>query len=126
MYIAAPDISTIVWKEDASLPAVFHPLHSNMNQHLFEKNLCSQSSHNENYRQFPLRTEAIMCIPQSQHFSWYKDEWDTKEGIGKSVKNVLYEQQCPKRYLSDWSNIEQRNIQACIPMSEGIGQLVSQ
>jgi len=29
-----------------------------------------------------------------------KDEWDTKEGTGKSMKNALYVQQCGKRHLS--------------------------
>jgi len=29
-----------------------------------------------------------------------KDEWDTKEGPGKSMKNVLYIQQHGKRHLA--------------------------
>ena len=28
-----------------------------------------------------------------------KDEWDTKEAIGKSMKNALYVLQCAKRHL---------------------------
>jgi len=40
-------------------------------------------------------------------FTVNKDEWDTKEGSGKSKKNVLYVQRYGKRYLSDWSSIEQ-------------------
>jgi len=34
--------------------------------------------------------EAIMCLPQNWHFMESKDEWDTKEGPGKSMKNILY------------------------------------
>jgi len=30
-----------------------------------------------------------------------KDEWDTKEGRGKSMKNALHVQQYGKRHLSD-------------------------
>jgi len=29
-----------------------------------------------------------------------KDEWNTKEGTGKSMKNALHVQQCDKRYFS--------------------------
>jgi len=63
-------------------------LYSSMNQQLFEKNLCNQSSLYENYGWFLLRIEAIMCILQNQHFFVVsKDEWDTKEGTGKSMKS---------------------------------------
>jgi len=82
----------------ASLPAVFNLLCSNMNQQLFEKNLCNQSSHYENYRQFLLWIEAITCLPQIPTlFMMSKDEWDTKEGTGKSLKNALHAQWYQKR-----------------------------
>jgi len=35
-----------------------------------------------------------------------KDEWDTKEGTGKSMKNALYVLQYAKRHLSGRSNVE--------------------
>jgi len=38
------------------------PLYSTMNQQLFEKNLCNQSSHYENREWFPLQMEAIHKI----------------------------------------------------------------
>jgi len=44
-----------------------------------------------------------------------KDEWGTKEGTGKFMKNMLYEQQYPKRHLSGWSNVEQWKNQAHVP-----------
>ena len=36
-----------------------------------------------------------------------KDEWDTKEDTGKSMKNALYVLQYAKRHLSGRSDIEQ-------------------
>ena len=36
-----------------------------------------------------------------------KDEWDTKEGTGKSMRNTLYILQYAKRHLSGWSNLKQ-------------------
>jgi len=42
--------------------------------------------------------EAIMCLPQTES-TLSKDEWDTKEGSGKSMKNALYVQQYGKRHL---------------------------
>jgi len=44
---------------------------------------------------------------QIDTFTVRKDEWDTKEGTGKSMENALYVQQCGKRHLSGWSNIKQ-------------------
>jgi len=54
-----------------------------------------------------------------------KDEWDTKEGRGKSMNNA---QQYGKRHLSGWSEVEQRKIKpvalAIVELleSEGIRQ----
>jgi len=61
-------------KEDTLLPAMFNWLYSITNQQLFKKNYCNQSSHNENYRQFLLLMEAIVCLPQSVDFVVRKDE----------------------------------------------------
>jgi len=47
-----PTYVFVIWKEDTSLPAMFNPLYSSMNQQL-KNNFHNQSSHNENYRQFP-------------------------------------------------------------------------
>jgi len=52
-------------EEDVSLSAMVNQLYSSMNQQLFEKNLCNQSSHYENYGQFPLQMEAIMSLPEN-------------------------------------------------------------
>ena len=40
-------------------------------------------------------------------FAVSKDEWDTKEDTGKSMKNALYILQYAKRYLSGRSDVEQ-------------------
>ena len=40
-------------------------------------------------------------------FSVSKDEWDTKEDTGKSMKNALYILWYAKRYLSGRSDVEQ-------------------
>jgi len=77
-------------------------LYSSTNQKLFEKNFCNQSSHHENYWRFLLWIEAIMCIL----FVVSKDEWDTKEGTGKSMKSTFYEHRCLKRHLSGWSEVQ--------------------
>jgi len=45
--------------------------------------------------------EVITCLPQNRHFFVVnKDEWHTKEGHGKSMKNPLHVQQYGKRHLS--------------------------
>ena len=58
-------------------------LHSNTNQEPFEKHLCNQSSHYEKYRYIgkPSRATAKLTL-----FAVNKDEWDTKEDTGKSMK----------------------------------------
>ena len=40
-------------------------------------------------------------------FAVSKDEWDTKEDTGKSMKNALYVLRYAKRHLSGRSDIEQ-------------------
>jgi len=58
-----------------------------------------------------------------------KDEWDTKEGIGKSMKSTLYEQRCLKRHLLTLSSEKIKPVSFAILVthwSEGIRQLVSQ
>jgi len=96
----------IVWKEDASLPALFNPLCSSMNQQLFKKNFYNQSSHYENYRRF--NGSHHMPTTKSTLFVVNKDEWYTKEGHGKSMKNALYVQQYSKRHPLGWSDVEQQ------------------
>ena len=44
---------------------------------------------------------------KSTLFTVSKDEWDTKEDTGKSMKNSLYVLRYSKRHLSGISNVEQ-------------------
>ena len=65
-------------------------------------------------------------------FAVSKDEWDTKEDTGKSMKNALYVLQYAKRHLSGRSNIKQwKNYPIALAviklrLFEGIRQLLSQ
>jgi len=105
---ARPTYVFIVWKEDASSPAMFNLLCSSTNQQLFEKNFCNQSSRYENYGRF--NGSHHVSTTKSTLFVVNKDEWYTKEDRGKSMKNALYVQRYGKRHLLGWSDIEQRKI----------------
>ena len=62
-----------------------------MNQELFDKHLCYQNSCYEKYGRFPLREgKPSRAIAKLTLFAVSKDEWDTKEDAGKSMKNALY------------------------------------
>ena len=76
---------------------MFDLLHSSMNQEVFEKHLCIKSSHYENMDGF-LSKPSLFIVS--------KDEWNTKEDTGKSLKNALHVLWCAKRHLSGWSDIE--------------------
>jgi len=68
-----------------------------MNQKLFEKHLYNQGSHYEKYGRFPLH--KVHATTESTLFTVSKDEWNIKEGTGKSLKNALDILQYAKRYL---------------------------
>jgi len=61
-----------------------------------------------NWQLFEKNHEKISIMKLSHHlptikltlFLVSKDEWDTKEGTGKSMKNALHVQWYGKRYLS--------------------------
>jgi len=55
-----------------------------------------------------------------------EDEWDTKEGPGKSMKNALYILQCAKRHTKQRQIVKEiKPIAFKLRLSEGIRQLVS-
>ena len=64
---------------------MFNPLHSISDLELFKKHLCNRNSHFEKYGRFLLHATT-----RSTLFAVSKDEWDTKEETGKSMKNALY------------------------------------
>ena len=57
-----------------------------------------KNSHYEKYERFTLQWETIMCYHQIDTFTVSKDEWDTKEDTGKSMKNALYVLRYAKRH----------------------------
>ena len=115
----------------ASLSAMFNPLHSSTNQELFEKHLCYQNSHYENTDDFRYEGKPSCAIAKSTLFAVSKDEWDTKEDTGKSMKNALYVLWYAKRHLSGPKR--RRTVKKIKPvalavielrLSEGISQSV--
>ena len=78
---------------------MFNPLHSISDQELFEKHLCNQNSHYENTDDFHYEGKPSRATTKSTLFAVSKDEWDTKEDTGKSMKNTLYVLQYAKSRL---------------------------
>jgi len=58
----------IVWKEDTSLPAMFNPLCSSMNQQLFKWTFVIKVA---TMKITDDLMEAITCLPLNWHFSWW-------------------------------------------------------
>jgi len=72
-----------------SISLLFNSLHSSMNQELCEKNLCNQGSH---YKKYTPLCKGSHRVPttKSTLFTVSKDEWNTKEDTGKSLKKTLH------------------------------------
>ena len=106
---------------------MFNLLHSSTNQEVVEKHLCIKSSHYEKYGRFlvtqwkPSRATTKLML-----FIVSKDEWNTKEDTGKSLKNT------PKgtSQAEAMSNSEKIKLVALavikLRLTEGISQAVSQ
>jgi len=83
-----------------SLSAMFDSLHSSTNQELFEKHLCNKSSHYEKYRRFlVMQRKPSRATTKLTPFTISKDEWNTKEDTGQSLKNALDILRYAKRHL---------------------------
>ena len=81
----------------ALLLAMLNPLNSSTNQELFKKHLCNQNIHYEKYGQFLLHEgKPSHTTVKSIFFAVSKDEWDTKEDTGESMKSTLYVRGMPK------------------------------
>jgi len=107
-----PRAPVIVWNWSIhypSLSAMFDSLHSSMSHEVFEKHLCNKSSHYEksDYFSFRRQRKPSCATTKLMLFIVSKDEWNTKEDTGKSLKNKLHVLQCAKMYLSGWSDVEQ-------------------
>ena len=66
---------------------MFNLLHSNTNQELFERIKIATM---KNMDGFHFEGKPSHACAKSTHFPVSKDEWDTKEDTGKSMKNALY------------------------------------
>ena len=76
---------------------MFNPLHSSTNQELFEK-LKIAMTNTDDFRY--MEGKPSRAITKLTLFAVSKDEWDTKENTGKSMKNALYVLRYAKRHLS--------------------------
>ena len=61
----------------------------------------------KNMDNFHFEGKPSRAIAKSTPFPVSKDEWDTKEDTGKSMKNALYILQYAKRHLLGQSDVEQ-------------------
>jgi len=68
-----------------------------MNQELLEKYVCFEVATMKNTDDFRYLSHATT---KSMLFTVSKDEWNTKEDTGKSLKNTLHILQYAKRHLS--------------------------
>jgi len=59
----------------------------------------------------------LSCATTKSTFTVSKDQCDTKEKIGKSMKNELYTLKYAKRHLLGRSNVDQWRNQACIALA---------
>jgi len=87
----APYAPVIIWNWSIhfpSLSAMFNFLRSNTNQELFKKHYCNQGSHYEKFGRFAWYDFHYANHVQTTN-TVSKDEWNTKEDSGKSLKNVL-------------------------------------
>ena len=66
----------------------------------------------KNTDDFHFEGKPSHACAKSTPFPVSKDEWDTKEDTGKSMKNVLYVLRYAKRHLSCRSDVEQLKNQA--------------
>ena len=66
----------------------------------------------KNTDDFCYEGKSSFATATSTLFTVSKDEWDTKEDTGKSMKNALYVLQYAKRHLSGQSDVEQQKNQA--------------
>jgi len=54
-----------------------------------------------------MKRKPSCATTKSTLFTVSKDEWNTKEGTGKSMKNILFILQYAKRHLSSQRDVKQ-------------------
>ena len=70
-----------------------------MNQELFESTYAIKVATMKNTDDFHYERKPSRATTKSTLFAISKDEWDTKEDTGKSMKNALYVLRYGKRHL---------------------------
>ena len=83
----------------------------------------------KNTDDFHYKRKPSHATAKSTLFAVSKDEWDTKEDTGKSMKNALYILRYAKRHLSGQSNEKVKPVALAViklHLSEGISQLLTQ
>ena len=83
---------------------MFNPLHSNMNQNCLKSTSAIKIATAKDADDFHFEGKPSRAHAKSTPFPVSKDEWDTKEDTGKSLKNALYVLQYAKRHLSGRSD----------------------
>ena len=78
---------------------MFNSLHSSTNQELFESISAIKIDTVKNTDDFHYKGKSSRATTKLTLFTVSKDEWDTKEDTGKSMKNALYILPYAKRYL---------------------------
>jgi len=124
----APFILIIVWKVKYLFITFYCQRHSTRYTAVWINNYFhyERSGYDFCFKRNPSRATA-----KSTLFTVSKDEWDTKEDIGKSTKNALYVLRCVKDISRDEATLNRENIKpvalAVIKLrwSEGIRQAVS-
>ena len=87
------DFFLLIWDGMTS-----NPYHSITNQ-LFEKHLYNQVATMKNTDHFHYKGNPSCAAAKSTPFTVSKDEFDTKEDTGKSMKNALYVLRYAKRHM---------------------------
>ena len=79
---------------------MFDPLHSSTNQELFVKSTSAiEIATMKNTDDFHFKEKPSRARAKSTPFLVSKDEWDTNEDPGKSMKNALHVLRYAKRHL---------------------------
>jgi len=133
-HTASPFISIIVRKEDDSLPAMFNPLYSSTNQHLFKRTSAIKVTTMKIMDDLCYELmEAIMCLSQNQHFS----QWEKINGTQRRALVSLWRMHLIYRDMAkgtSWAEatLNSKKIKPIalvileLCWSEGISQAVSQ
>jgi len=77
--------------------ARFAPLHS---KNFLKSTSVIKVATKKNTDDFHYTKETTICNTKIDTFTVIKDEWNTKEDSGKSIKNAFYVQRYARRHLS--------------------------